>query len=151
MIGRRKREVRVRLLHTTRDVNNKRPQSPWELTGKQLTSPVHHRRRTAPCVSRTAQMRERMGGERGMGWTPQPHHRRRRQRRPQGSERRRKSSLGPTPPLKNPPLNLLKKTSIFCVCVHMCLPEHAPVFFFFFLFLAWCQMFQLSTAVQHHW
>lgn len=75
------------------------------------------------------------------------------------SERRRRGSSSTllAPSLKSKSLNLFEKkvpNPIFyvCVCRFVCL----SVFLLFFLpphhqVLAWCQMFQLSIAVQHHW
>ena len=55
---------------------------------------------------------------------------------------------------KNPlPLNLFKKKNpqtqfSVCACAYVYVWV-CSCFFFVFSFLAWCQMFQLSTAVQH--
>lgn len=122
------------------------------LTGKRLTSPVRHRRRMAPSCQPD---RTDAGANRWREWDGRPGPTT--AKRLRASERELLSrSLSPTPPLKNPPLNLFRKkkkspNSIFYVCVCICVCLSVSLFFLFFSFLAWCQMFQLSTAVQHRW
>lgn len=140
-------------------VKNEKRRGTSELTGKQLTSPVRHHHHTAPSCQLDRWRNERVES---VGWTPRPHHHQKAQ------------SVGERAPVplpqsnsstkkKNPlPLNLFEKTKksqnsisvclCACACVHMCMSECVPCFFYlFFSFLAWCQMFQLSTAVQHRW
>lgn len=135
--------------------NNKKCQGTPELTGKRLTSQVHHRRRTAPS-GQPDRTDEGINGwtEWDRRWGPTT------TKRLRASEKELLSlSLSPTPPLKKStssesPYKKIPKLNFLCVRVHMCIFECVPVFcvcVFFFSFLAWCQMFQLSTAVQHHW
>lgn len=138
---------------TTTTCSNQKRQGTPELTGKRLASPVRHRRRMAPSCQ-PDRTDEGMNGWREWDGRPGPTT----AKRLRASEKELLSrSPSPTPPLKNPPLNLFKKKkkipklNFLCVCVHMCMSECVPDFLFLFSFLAWCQMFQLSTAVQHRW
>lgn len=127
----------------------KQSHRPPELTGKRSTSPVRHRRRTAPSC-RPARTDEGASGWREWDGRPRPHHHQKAQSVGEAAPVPVPDSNSTKKNKKNPlPLNLLKKkkkspNSILSVCVCVCLSS-------FFSFLAWCQMFQLSTAVQHRW
>ena len=103
------------------------------LTGKRLTSPVRRRRRMAPSCQPD---RTDAGANRWREWDGRPGPTT--AKRLRASERELLSrSLSPTPPLKNPPLNLFRKkkkspNSIFYVCVCICVCLSVSLFFLFF-------------------
>lgn len=142
----------MRSVRRPQQANNKKRQGTPGLTGKRLPSPVRRRRRMAPSCQPD---QTDAGANRWREWDGRPGPTT--AKRLRASERELLSrSLSPTPPLKNPPLNLFKKKKnpqtqfSMCVCAYVYVWV-CPCFFFFFSFLAWCQMFQLSTAVQHRW
>lgn len=104
-----------------------------ELTEKLSRFSVHHRHHTAPWF---------LGDERMKGWTELENS---------------FPTLSLTPPSTNAesPKNNPQTQFSVCVSVFMCLcvcfNVFLPSFFFFFSFLVWCQMFQLSNAAQHRW
>lgn len=124
----------MRSVRRPQQANNKKRQGTPGLTGKRLPSPVRRRRRMAPSCQPD---RTDAGANRWREWDGRPGPTT--AKRLRASERELLSrSLSPTPPLKNPPLNLFKKKkkipklNFLCVCVHMCMSECVPVFSFFF-------------------